>query len=212
MAVGMEAFDDVDGRTIFPSEARLVSNAVRKRQREFITGRVCAHRALSALGIAPSPVLSGERGEPVWPGGVVGSITHCDGYRACAVARKEEVASLGIDAEPSLPLPQGVLALISSLGERERLRELFAGDPGSHWDRLLFCAKEAVYKAWYPHTGISLAFSDAKIDFDPAGLRFYATMGSIGHGARPNATRAFSGRWRVERGLIVVTAWSSAPA
>jgi 4'-phosphopantetheinyl transferase EntD len=209
-AVGVEVFGD-DERAIFYSEERLVASAVGKRRREFVTGRVCAHRALAALGLPPSPVLSGARGEPVWPRGVVGTITHCEGYRACAVALEAEVSSLGIDAEPHLPLPAGVLAAISSRDDRERLRETFAGDRTSHWDRLLFCVKEAVYKAWYPRTGIPLRFSDAAIEFDPAGHRFSATVNRPVHGAWPKPKATFSGRWSVGRGFVVVSARWRAP-
>jgi 4'-phosphopantetheinyl transferase EntD len=204
-AVGVEVFGD-DERPIYRAEERLVAGAVGKRRREFVTGRVCAHRALAALGLPPSPVLSGARGEPLWPPGVVGTITHCEGYRACAVALEAEVSSLGIDAEPHLPLPAGVLAAISSREDRERLRETFAGDRAGHWDRLLFCVKEAVYKAWYPRTGIPLGFADAAIEFDPAEHRFSATVNRPVRGAWPKLEATFSGRWSVDRGLVIVSA------
>jgi len=210
-AIGVERFGD-DERAIFCSEKRLVASAVEKRRREFVTGRVCAHRAMVALGLAPTPVLSGGRGEPVWPQGVVGTITHCEGYRACAVALEAEVPSLGIDAEPHLPLPAGVLAAISSRGDRERLRRTFAGDRTNHWGRLLFCVKEAVYKAWYPRTGIPLRFSDAAIEFDPAEQRFSAIVKCPVHAAWPGPGASFSGRWGVGSGFVVVSASWCAPA
>lgn len=204
-AVGAEAFGD-RGCAIFPVEADLVAGAVGKRRREFATGRLCARRALTALGLPPAPVLSGARGEPVWPPGVVGSITHCKGYRACAVARATDLPSLGIDAEPHLPLPRGVLGVISSSVEREQLHAAFAGDPSHHWDRLLFCVKEAVFKAWYPRGRALLEFSAVAIELDPAAGRFSAAVAPPGPGAGPAATRAFSGRWRLGRGLVVVVA------
>lgn len=207
--IGVEVFGDAVDCAIFPSEANLVAGAVPKRQREFVTGRVCAHRALAALGFPPSPILAGARGEPLWPAGVAGSITHCEGYRACAVVREAEIASLGIDAEPHLPLPEGVLRLISSPGERGRLRKAFAEDPATHWDRLLFCIKEAIYKAWYPRAQASLDFSDAAIDFDPRERRFTATLKRSGLGIRPELAPTLSGRWRVEQELVIVTTHSS---
>lgn len=76
-----------------------------RRQREFATARSCARTALARLGVPPVPVLASPRGAPRWPAGVVGSITHCDGYRAAAVAYTRDVVSLGIDAEPDEPLP-----------------------------------------------------------------------------------------------------------
>jgi 4'-phosphopantetheinyl transferase EntD len=208
MTVAAELFGDIHECALFSAEAKLVENAVGKRRREFVSGRACAHRALAALGLPPSPVLAGTRGEPLWPRGVVGSITHCAGYRACAVASAAEVAALGIDAEPHRPLPAGVLAAISSPGERERLRETFATDPPIHWDRLLFCVKEAIYKAWYPRTGAPLGFDDMEIEFDPARRRFAAAVKRSRRAGQPRCAANFSGRWRVGRGLVVVSSWS----
>ena len=75
--------------------------------------RTCARIALGRLGLPPAPLLSGPKREPLWPDGVVGSITHCDGYRAVAVARADQLASIGIDAEPHAELPAGILARIA---------------------------------------------------------------------------------------------------
>ncbi len=103
---------------------------------------------------APQPVLPGERGAPRWPDGLIGSMTHCDGYCAAALARAGELVSLGIDAEPHDRLPEGVLDVTTLPAERTRLRELARSRPSVHWDRLLFSAKESVYKAWFPLTGL----------------------------------------------------------
>ena len=81
-----EVFADLPDAVLFPQEASALATAVEKRRREFATGRACARRALDDLGIAPSAILPGERGAPQWPPGIVGSITHCAGYRAAAVA------------------------------------------------------------------------------------------------------------------------------
>nr|WP_284287855.1 hypothetical protein [Angustibacter aerolatus] len=73
-----------------------------------------ARQALRSLGVAPAPLPRGERGAPAWPLGVVGSITHCDGYRGAAVAAATECAAVGVDAEPAAPLPDGVLATVAT--------------------------------------------------------------------------------------------------
>jgi enterobactin synthetase component D / holo-[acyl-carrier protein] synthase len=62
--------------------------------------------AAESFGALPAPILPGPAGEPGWPPGVTGSITHCPGYRACAVARTEDLAAIGIDAEPDEELPR----------------------------------------------------------------------------------------------------------
>ncbi len=146
-----------------PEEEPLIAKSVAKRRNEFITVRYCARQALGELGVAPVPILKGEKGEPCWPDGVVGSLTHCEGFRGAAVGRHEAVRSVGIDAEPHDVLPKGVLDAISLPDERVELQALPAG---LHWDRILFCAKEATYKAWFPLTRRWLGFEDAHITFD----------------------------------------------
>jgi 4'-phosphopantetheinyl transferase EntD len=162
-----EAFDDPPEAVLYPGEEELISRAVDKRRREFRTVRHCARRALRQLGVPPAPVLRGERGEPAWPPGVVGSMTHCSGYRAAAVAHSAGLRGLGIDAEPHEPLPAGVLEAIALDGERECLSELTAVEGSTCWDRVLFCAKETVYKAWFPLTRSWLGFQDAAITINP---------------------------------------------
>jgi 4'-phosphopantetheinyl transferase EntD len=80
------ARDDEAGARLFPEEAMQLDGAVDSRLREFATGRSCARQALAGLGLAPAPILRGAKREPLWPAGIVGSITHCRGYRAAAVA------------------------------------------------------------------------------------------------------------------------------
>jgi len=151
-AVGVEAFADLPGEPAFPGEEDLIARAVPSRRGEFVTARRCAREALARLGESAAPIRSGPRREPLWPPGVVGSITHCAGYRAAAVARTADLAGLGIDAEPNEPLPDGVLPAVSVAQERPHLAALAEQHPDVQWERLLFCAKEAVYKAWYPLT------------------------------------------------------------
>jgi len=81
---------------LFAEELRALGSAVDARRREFETGRACARRALGGLGLPAAAIGSGMRGEPLWPAGVVGAITHCARYRACAVARAGEVLAVGV--------------------------------------------------------------------------------------------------------------------
>ena len=158
--------------------------------------------ALAELGVTPAPILRGERGEPRWPPGFVGSITHCAGYRAAAVARARDVRSIGVDAEPGEPLPDGVLGIVSGPGERERLRRLAAAAPGTCWDRLLFSAKESVYKAWFPLTGRWLGFEDVDLSLDPGGT-FAARLLTDAARAGGFLLTGFACRWLASDGFIV---------
>lgn len=214
-----EAFGDPDGARLLPAEESLVARAVEKRRREFTTARHCGRDALGQLGIEPVPILRGERGMPLWPSNVVGSITHCDGYRAAVAAYAMQVRSVGIDAEPHAALPDGVLGHTSLAPEREVLA---TRSDDLHWDRLLFCAKEATYKAWFPLTQRWLGFEDAHITFTrdariagdtPVGDGDVVAAGTFTSqividgttidGGAPLLT--LPGRWLIARGLILTT-------
>ena len=198
-----EAFGDLSGTVLFPEEEEVIAKAVDKRRREFTTARACARTALAKLGLPPVPIVPGFRGAPQWPAGVVGSITHCQGYRACAVAHDSDIVTIGLDAEPHDGLPDGVLDAVSLASERVRLAELTAAVPGVCWDRLLFCAKESVYKAWFPLTSRWLGFEEACVDFDPAAKSFTARLLVPGPVVNGRPLTGFSGRWLVSGGLIV---------
>lgn len=192
-----EAYDDDPAAVLFPEETAAVARAVAGRRREFTTGRACARRALAGLGYPAAPLTRGPRGEPQWPPGVVGSITHCAGYRAAAVAPAATYAGLGIDAEPNEPVPDGVRDLIARPEELDRLRELARVPAEVAWDRLLFCAKEAVYKTWYPLTRRWLDFSEASIEFDPGAGSFAVTLLVSEPGLE-----TLHGRWIARGGLL----------
>ncbi|MEU5407943.1 4'-phosphopantetheinyl transferase Npt [Nocardia asteroides] len=192
-----------------PAEEHLIAQSVEKRRRDFIGARHCARLALEQLGEPPVAIGKGERGMPLFPRGVVGSLTHCDGYRAAAMAHALRFRSVGIDAEPHGALPEGVLESVSLPAERDWL----AGKPadGLHLDRLLFCAKEATYKAWFPLTLRWLGFEDAHITFeiesrtaDSGSGTFHTQLlvpGTTNDGGAP--LTSFDGRWQIADGLIL---------
>ncbi|MGR4848162.1 4'-phosphopantetheinyl transferase family protein [Streptomyces sp. LARHCF252] len=200
--VTVEAYGQDGADTpLYPEEAALMSRAVAKRRREFAVVRSCARRAMEKLGVPPQPILPGERGAPGWPAGLAGSMTHCDGYCAAALVRAADLASLGIDAEVHGPLPEGVLTSVSLPSEAERLRRLAAQRPDIHWDRLLFSAKESVYKAWFPLTGKWLDFMEADIEISVDG-GFRATLLVPGPLVGGHRLDHFEGRWTTSRGLV----------
>jgi len=196
-----------------PTEARLfaeeqlrIATAVDNRRREFAGVRWCARQAMTQLGVPAAAILPGERGAPQWPTGVVGSMTHCDGYRAAALATDRSVLAIGIDAEPHGPLPEGVLRAVSLAAERAWLDRAPAR---LHWDRLLFSAKESTYKAWYPLTGRWLGFEDAHIVFDEAGTFTVAFLVAPPQ-VRGRELAGFTGQWLVSDGLVLTAVVLSA--
>jgi 4'-phosphopantetheinyl transferase EntD len=192
-----EEFHDRLDAMLFPAEAAQIQGAVEARRREFATGRHCARQALAELGFAATPLLSGRHREPLWPPGVIGSITHCAGYRAAAVAPDGRLAAIGIDAEPDEPLPAGVFEAVAAGDEATRVTDLLYVAPEIHWDRLLFCAKESIYKAWYPIAQRWLGFEDAVVTLDRTSRTFTAEI------LVPGPLSHLAGQWLVERGLLL---------
>ncbi len=199
----VEAFHDDPQAPLFPGEESAVARAVAARRAEFATARACARAALAQLGEPPVAIRRDPRGAPQWPAGIVGSITHCHGYRGAAVARISHMVTLGVDAEPDERLPDGVLDVIALPSERAQTSELATADPGISWDRLLFSAKESVYKAWFPVTQRWLDFESAHVTIDRGGSLSARLL-------VPGPLTVLRGRWVADRGLlataIVVTA------
>jgi 4'-phosphopantetheinyl transferase EntD len=206
-----DAFGDRQDAMLYPEEALAVARSSERRRREYATARSCARAALAELGIPPAPILAGERRAPQWPPEIVGSITHCCGYRAAAVARSADVHALGIDAEPNAALPDGVLDYISGAGERALLAELAVTRPDVCWDRLLFSAKESCYKAWFPLSRTWLGFTDVAV-IPSADGSFDVSLLSSAPIGRGFARRQLSGKWLVQDGFVVTAIAEPVPA
>ncbi|MFD4673963.1 4'-phosphopantetheinyl transferase [Lentzea sp. NPDC058450] len=195
----VERYNDDIPVELYPEEEALLGNSVPKRRFEFSTVRACAREAMASLDVAPAAILPGPKREPLWPSGVVGSLTHCAGYRAAALARAEDYSTIGIDAEPHKPAPDGVLGAIAIPSELRRMPGLKADDPKICWDRLLFSAKESTYKAWFPVTNRWLGFEDADITLNADGT-FHSRI------LLPDTPIAgFDGRWLVQGELLLTT-------
>ncbi len=192
-AVELRAGEPVD--PLLAEERAGLGAALARRERDHRAGRHCARRALARLGVASVPILGGDDRAPVWPEGIVGSITHCEGYAAAAVARAADVAALGIDAEPHAPLPPGVLRRVTGAGD-----QLPAPGGPVHWDRLLFSAKESVFKAWSPLAGRGLGFGDARVTFAADAGRFRAEILVPADAGGPSVVE---GRFAVHDGLVL---------
>ncbi|MGY4642220.1 4'-phosphopantetheinyl transferase family protein [Cellulomonas sp. URHB0016] len=178
---------------LYPEEEAAVTAAVPARREEYAAVRVCARTALGRLGFPAGPIPSGPDRAPRWPPGVVGSMTHCNGYRAAAVAHAHAWWGVGIDAEVLAPLPDGVGPLVMSAAERAALDDV---DPALCPDRVLFSAKESVYKVWYPVVRAWLGFEDVDVRLGDG--TFVARVEPDGLG-----TDELHGRWAVRDGFVV---------
>lgn len=165
VAVAVAGPPDWTGQLLAAERACLGERAVESRRRDFTAGRVCARRALTDLGLAAVPVSAAADRSPIWPPGVVGSITHTKGFCAAAAAHATDVRSVGMDAEQHRELNPGVRRLICLPDELDRCARL---PSGISWPAVIFSAKETIYKAWHPLVGSWLDFHDALVDLDPA--------------------------------------------
>jgi len=184
-----------EGGLLGPEE-QAVAGAVGRRIEQFTAGRVCARRALARLGVdAGTPVLQGEDRAPIWPDGFVGSITHTDFWCAVAVARASEVRAVGIDLEPSTPLKESIVNRICTPAEREWLSDV--PDSGL-MAKVVFSAKEAIYKCQYPLTREFLGFQAVTLHLGDDFFRavFQQDAGEFRQGD------SVSGRYLIEEGLV----------
>ena len=132
---------------------------------------------------------------PVWPPGIVGSITHSRSLALAVVGRRRDVAGIGVDLELERRVTDQLARRVLLVCERERLAE-------PDWPTMLFAAKEAVYKAVNPLVGEYLEFTDVEVAASTDGT-YCAAM------TRPGESKATveAGRgWfqRVERHWLCV--------
>lgn len=118
----------------------------------------------------------GEDRAPVWPDGLVGSITHTDAWAAAAVARRGDgFAAIGIDLEPADPLAPDLWESVCASEEREKLAIISGMTPGLA-ARIVFCMKEAAFKCQYAISGAMLEFDDLAIEVDVGAGTFAAVF------------------------------------
>jgi 4'-phosphopantetheinyl transferase EntD len=187
---GAELWDEGQAVPLHPQEETYVARAAQKRRRDFALGRACARAALDRLGQGDAVIATGERGVPVWPPGIVGSITHTKAYAAAVVGDVGSFAGVGVDAERVGGVGEDLWPRL--FGEAER-RQLEGREDRALAATLLFSAKEAAYKAWALKG--ALAFRDIEIVLEKDG--FLARQG--GDSVR--------GRHGAKGDLVVTAAW-----
>ncbi|MBN9217717.1 MAG: 4'-phosphopantetheinyl transferase superfamily protein [Mesorhizobium sp.] len=155
---GCRLIREGDEAHLLPDEARSMPARQPTMRRASGAARFLAHRLLADAGFDGFAVLRTPSGAPAWPEGMTGSLAHDDDMAVAAVAAIGDVGSLGIDVEPALPLPDDLLPLVATPADRiGAVEERLAG-------RLLFAAKEAVYKAAYPLDHRVLGYEDIAVD------------------------------------------------
>ena len=163
-----------DWALLYLEEQECVRNAVPMRRREFAQGRLLARQAFARFGIRDFPLLVGTDRAPIWPDNLVGSITHCSGYCGVAVAQQRVFAGVGLDAEGSEPVDQALIPMICTPPEISWLESVRAG--AGRVAKLIFSAKESIFKCVYPMAKTFLDFHDCRIELDLARGTFAATI------------------------------------
>jgi 4'-phosphopantetheinyl transferase EntD len=160
IVVGKRLISDGDEGALLPEEADAFAGSVIKTRRASGAARIVARELLGQLGCSNMTALpKAASGAPIWPKGIVGSLAHDSRFAIAAVSRRHDVAALGIDIEPAESLPFE-LDLIATP------RECLKISSYRYIGRLLFTAKEAVFKAVHPLDNVFLEHHDVEVDFD----------------------------------------------
>ena len=163
---------------LLPEEQAIAESfGSQKRRTEFILGRICAHGALSRFGLESEPILRNpETREPCWPDSVWGSITHSAGFAAVAVGLKKEINGVGIDLESfSRSVDYKIRRHVCVDSEIEWLDSL-PTKQANRALRIIFSAKESIFKCLYPSTQTYLDFEDASVSINETDNKFLFTI------------------------------------
>lgn len=156
--VGYRRIEQGDEHALLPEEAIAFSRTVAISRRASGAARLVARNLLEQLGYPRGPVAKEPSGAPVWPAGLVGSLAHDSEFAVAAIARRDDFAGVGIDVEASTYLPDDLIDLVATRAERTAIHS------DGFKAKLLFAAKEAVYKATFPIDRIFLEHHDVEVD------------------------------------------------
>ena len=178
---------------LFDSEVECIRDAVPERQHEFAAGRACVRQAFRSVGAPPYAILPDKFRAPVWPHGLIGSISHCPGLCVAVIAHRLMGKAVGVDVEINDRLKDGLRDLVAVPDERHALDNLQRALPCDPL-KLLFVIKEAVFKLYFPATRHFLDFHHARVRLDPETGAFEAELVDS---SAPAAfgLRRFSGRF-----------------
>jgi 4'-phosphopantetheinyl transferase EntD len=151
-----------DPTELLPEERNGQDRWVPKRVSQFAAGRQCARLAMAQLGVPSQPLIAQPDRRPAWPAGVVGSISHCDGFACAVAARQSSLKSVGVDVEVAGAVEENLWPRILAEGERAWIDQHPAADRRI-WATIFFSAKESFYKCQHPVTGHWLEFHGARI-------------------------------------------------
>jgi phosphopantetheine--protein transferase-like protein len=178
-----------------------------KRRAEFSLGRYCAHRALSKFEQESVPILRNtESREPYWPESFRGSITHSEGFAAAAVGLAKDVSGIGIDLESlSRVVDFNIRRHVCVEKEREFMESLTA-EQANRYLRIIFSAKESIFKCFFPNSRTYLYFQDAEIIIDEKKFEFSFVLSKACSGIT-SAGFQHSGRFSIKDDLLLTSVY-----
>ena len=191
--VGIGVTDPSLASDLWPQEATAIQRAVPKRQTEFAAGRRAGRGALAELGFGPIAIPQGANRAPIWPAGFCGSISHCAQCCIAVAAHDRDYPTLGVDVEPATALDPNLISLICNPSEQIWVTN--QPDPGLA-AKMIFSAKEAVYKAQYPLTGKVIGFDAVTVQITNSDFTVAAT----------SELPAMRGATLIQEGLILTVA------
>ncbi|MFT4961866.1 MAG: 4'-phosphopantetheinyl transferase EntD [Paracoccaceae bacterium] len=185
-----------------PQEYHGLPRSADKRRRAFSAGRAAAHEAMTTLDVPVQPVLFGPDRAPVWPAGLVGSISHSDTCCIAALAKSDAYLAIGVDVEENTPLAADLIPTICGPAERTWLDSHPKTKSGS-LAKLIFSAKECAYKCQYALTQTLFGFDGFQLIPDLENGQFTAiftrTVGCFA------SETLLQGRFDMRNGLIITT-------
>jgi 4'-phosphopantetheinyl transferase EntD len=184
--------------SLFPEEIYAIANAVPQRVAEFTAGRSLARQAIRMAGGECAAIPMRSDRSPVWPTGWAGSISHSGDVCVAAAASTEFVRSVGLDVELNDIADERMLRYVCAPDELLRAQAAVADRDLA--PRLLFSAKEAFFKAYYPLYGRFIDFLDIRVSLAPAGTFSVEPVSST---LFDEARHAFAGRWTSGGGAVL---------
>ncbi len=147
---------------LMPNEKLLITNFANKRLKDFSTGRFCARKAMEYLGYEPHEILMGADKQPIWPKGIVGSISHTSKLTGAIVGLNSQIKAIGLDIETIGKINPEMWRLLYTENEKIFLNSL-QPEQVAYYTTLFFSFKESFYKMQHPLTNTYLDFIDVEI-------------------------------------------------
>lgn len=153
---------------LWPEEKAISETFSEKRLEYFSTGRFCARQAMLKIMGREWPIGKMPSGAPLWPSGIVGSISHTEGLAGAIIASVDHYTSVGLDIESRRAVDRSLWDILFDDLEQQRLK---ASSNPDEMATLFFSMKEAYYKMQHPLTGSFLDFRDVRVEEGASGLR-----------------------------------------